>query len=409
VTDLTHERIPAIERKTAIDSTEATRAIDAMLAEAAPGGVPGAVAAAADSGRLLYSGAAGWRDIVSESPMTTDTIVLIASMTKPITSVAAMQLVEQGLLDLDGTLAGYLPKFAGVQVLEGFDERDRPVLRSPKSPVTVRQLLTHTAGYVNEIWDADAVHFAELGYVRSRQLGGDGFLASPLAFDPGTSWRYSISTDVLGVLIEHASGLTLDRYFRERIFEPIGMKDTFFRAPEDRRQRMATVYTRRGGETLQPAPGSRPGNTFLSGGGGLMSTASDYVRFMQAMLRGGELDGARILRAETVDEMSRNQIGTITAPGPERSAMPDLSNDFPLVPDDINRFGFGFMIYGRDVPGGHSAGTLTWGGLYNTYFWIDRRQDICGVLMTQILPFYDAAVLKLLGRFERAVYAAFRS
>jgi len=385
-------------------------AIDAALDQATGAGVvPGAVAGVAGSDRTLYAGAAGYRDIASGIAMTIDTIGLIASMTKPITSVAAMQLIEQGLLDLDGALADYLPRFAGVQVLEGFDGNDKPVLRPPKSPVTVRQLLTHTAGYVNEIWDADAVHYAELGYAPSRQQGGDGFLSSPLAFDPGTSWRYSISTDVLGVLIEHVSGLPLDRYFQERIFAPLRMPDTFFEVPADRMQRVATVYARGAGGTLQPAQGSRPGNTFLSGGGGLKSTVGDYLRFMRALLRGGELDGARILRAETVDGMSRNQIGEIVAAGPERTAMTALSNDFTLVPDAVNRFGFGFLIYGLDKPGGHAAGTLTWGGLYNTYFWIDRRQDLCGVLMTQVLPFYDAAVLKLLGNFERAAYAAFRS
>ena len=385
-------------------------AIDIVLDEATgTGAVPAAVAGVAESERTLYTGAAGYRDGATRAAMTTDTIGLIASMTKPITSVAAMQLVELGLLELDGALADYLPRFAGVQVLDGFDRDDKPVLRPPGSPVTVRQLLTHTSGYVNEIWDADSLHYAELGYVPSRQQGGDGFLASPLTFDPGTSWRYSISTDVLGVLVEHVSGLSLDRYFDEHIFRPLRMTDTFFEVPADRQQRVATVYARGTGGSLQPAQGSRPGNTFLSGGGGLKSTVGDYLRFMRALLRGGELDGARILRAETVDEMARNQVGTINAPGPERTAMTALSNDFTLVPDAVNRFGFGFLIYGRDKPGGHSAGTLTWGGLYNTYFWIDRRQDLCGVLMTQVLPFYDAAVLKLLGNFERAAYAAFRS
>ena len=386
-----------------------TEAVDAALRSGTDSGrIPGAVGAAGDSNRVLYAGASGYSNVESKTPMAVDSIGLIASMTKPITSVAAMQQVEQGRIELDGLVADYLPRFADVQVLEGFDARDKPVLRPPASPVTVRQLLTHTAGYVNEIWDSNAVRYARLGYVPSRLQGGAGFLMAPLAFDPGTSWRYSISTDVLGVLVEQVSGLPLDEYFRKHIFDPLEMRDTFFRAPEDRRPRIATVYARRPDGRLQPTPGSRAGNTFLSGGGGLMSTVGDYVRFMRALLRGGELDGHRILESATVETMGRNHIGRIVASGPERTAVPELSNDFGLVPDADNRFGLGFLIFGKDRPGGHSAGTLTWGGLYNTYFWIDRSRDLCGVLLTQVLPFYDTEVLQLYGRFERAVYGAFR-
>lgn len=315
-----------------------------------------------------------------------------------------MQLVEQGKIELDSPVGEYLPQLKEVEVLEGFNADNQPILRPAKTPVTVRQLLTHTSGYVYEIWNENAARYAS-----SRNGAGDDFFDVPLAFDPGMKWEYGISTDILGVLVEVTSGQSLDDYFRRHIFIPLDMPDTYFIVPEDKLPRFATAYSKSDQGELTPIPYSRPSGDFYSGGGGLRSTARDYVRFLQAILNGGELDGVRILTAASVDLMAQNHIGDLEAADSVATSAPALSNDFDFLPDSIDKFGLGFLINTDPVPGGRSAGSLAWAGLYNSYFWIDRENDICGVVITQILPFYDADVLALLNEFETAVYATLRS
>ena len=387
--------------------TEVASPIDAVLASGVENGrIPGVIAIAATSDGITYDGTAGVRDISSNTKMTVDTIVWIASMTKAITSVAVMQLVEQGEIELDQPVSDYLPRLKEVEVLEGFDADNKPILRPAKTAVTVRQLLTHTSGYVYEIWNEDAARYASLGHGAS---DGDDFLDVPLSFDPGTKWEYGISTDILGVLVEVISGESLDDYFREHVFTPLDMPDTYFIVPEEKLPRLATAYAKSNQGELTPIPYSRPSGDFFSGGGGLRSTAADYVRFLRAILNGGELDGVRFLTAASLDLMAQNHIGDLEAADSVVSLAPKFSNDFDFMPDSVDKFGLGFLINTDPVPGGRSAGSLAWAGLYNSYYWIDREKDICGVLITQILPFYDADVLALLNEFETAVYAAANS
>ena len=387
--------------------TEVASPIDALLASGVENGrIPGVIAIAATSDGITYEGTAGVRDISSNTKMTVDTIIRIASMTKAITSVAVMQLVEQGEIELDEPVSNYLPQLKEVEVLEGFDADNKPILRPAKTAVTVRQLLTHTSGYVYEIWNEDAARYAASGHGAS---DGDDFLDVPLSFDPGTKWEYGISTDILGVLVEVISGESLDDYFREHVFTPLDMPDTYFIVPEEKLPRLATAYTKSGQVELTPIPYSRPSGDFFSGGGGLRSTAGDYVRFLRAILNGGELDGVLILSSASVDLMAQKHIGDLEAANSVVSSAPNLSNDFDFMPDSVDKFGLGFLINTDPVPGGRSAGSLAWAGLYNSYYWIDREKDICGVLITQILPFYDADVLALLNEFETAVYAAAKS
>lgn len=381
--------------------------IDPVLTSGVENGqIPGVIAIAATSDGIIYEGAAGVRDISSNTAMTVDTIVQIASMTKAITSVAVMQLVEQGEIELDQPVSDLLPWLKEVSVLEGFDADDKPILRPAKTAVTVRQLLTHTSGYVYEIWNEDAARYASLGYAAN---DGDAFVNVPLAFDPGTKWEYGISTDILGVLVEVISGKSLDDYFREHVFTPLDMPDTYFIVPDEKLSRFATAYAKSNQGELTPIPYSRPSEDFFSGGGGLRSTAGDYVRFLRAILNGGELDGVRILTAATVDLMAQNHIGDLEAAGSVVSSAPYWSNDFDFLPGSVDKFGLGFLVNAEPIPGGRSAGSLAWAGLYNSYYWIDRDKDICGVLITQILPFFDADVLAMLAEFETAVYAAANS
>jgi methyl acetate hydrolase len=387
--------------------TEVASPIDAVLASGVENGrISGVIAIAATSDGIIYEGTAGVRDVSSNTKMTVDTIVQIFSMTKAITSVAVMQLVDQGEIELDQPVSGYLPRLAGVEVFERFDADAEPILRASKSPVTIRQLLTHTSGYVYEIWNKDAARYVASGNAASIFDGGDDFIDMPLFFDPGTKWEYGIGTDILGVLIEVISGQSLDDYFREHIFTPLGMADTYFILPEEKLLRLATAYAKSNQGELTPIPYSRPSGDFFSGGGGLSSTAGDYVRFLRAILNGGELDGVRLLTAASVDLMAQNHIGDLEAADSVVSLAPKLSNDFDFMPDSVDKFGLGFLINTDPVPGGRSAGSLAWAGLYNSYYWIDREKDICGVLITQILPFYDADVLALLNEFETAVYVA---
>jgi len=352
--------------------------------------VPGAVAVVATPEGVVWQGGTGYAS---------DTIFAIASMTKPVTSVAVMQLVEAGKVKLDEPASTYLPELAKVQVLEN------GTLRAPKSPVTVRQLLTHTSGFAYEFMNKDLHDFVAKGGAPSMMAGGDGFLKAPLLYDPGTRWEYGISTDWLGRLVEKVSGKDLEAYFRLAIFEPLGMKDSFFNVPADKQARLATSWQRTEDGRLVAQPiRARPSGGFLSGGGGLHSTAADYIRFARAILAGGALDGRRILKAETIELMGRNHIGDLSL-RPFPSLMPQLATDGAVLPGGLEKFGLGFALNTRAIEHGRGARTLTWAGIFNTFFWVDRERKVCAVLMSQMSPGLDEGPRRLLEDFDQAVYA----
>ena len=383
-----------------------TSDIDSILEAAVERGeVPGVVAMATTSDGVIYQGAFGKRNVAADEDMTLNTIFRIASMTKAITSVAAMQLVEEGGLDLEAPVAEHIPGFADLRILEGLDEATgQPNYRPAATAVTVRHLFTHTAGFGYEFWNDRLRRATESGLVPSLLAGGDGFLNAPLVFGPGERWHYGINTDWLGRLVEELRGSALDEVFAERILLPLEMQNTRFNVPASDVERLVTIHARQADGGLVESPREPPAAvSFVSGGGGLYSTASDYVRFLRALLRGGELDGVRILEAGSIEMMGRNHIGELEA-GAMRTVMPGVSNDFDFFPESVDRFGLGFLINTEPVPGGRASGSLAWAGLYNTYFWVDPAEDVAGVLLTQILPFNDGAVSELLGEFERAVY-----
>lgn len=391
----------------AYSKTKTSNPIDQVLHEAVDEmKLPGVVAMVASADQVIYQRALGKRDTLKNIPMTVDSIFRIASMTKPITSVAVMQLVESGRVKLDEPAATYLLELAHVQVLEEFDASTGIVkLRPPKTPPTVRQLLTHTSGFVYEFFDPQMQKYVASGAVPPLRQGDDGFLKAPLAFDPGSRWEYGISTDVLGRLVEKVSGQTLAEYFREHIFQPLGMTDTFFDVPAEKQGRVVALHTRRQDGSFQEAP-QQPFQPvkFYSGGGGLYSTGSDYLKFERMVLGGGKLDGKRVLQSESVNEMSRNQIGDLTLPE-LRSLIPQVAKDPIRVPGSLDKFGLGFGINSKPVKGGRSGGSLSWAGIDNTFFWIDRSRKKCAVIMMQILPFSDDAPNSAVEQFERAVYA----
>jgi CubicO group peptidase (beta-lactamase class C family) len=381
--------------------------IDAALSRAAEAReVPGVVALAATQDGVMYEGAFGLRDLAKGPAMTRDTVFRIASMTKAVTSVAAMQLVEQGKLQLEEPIGSVVPELASPQVLEGFDGSGAPRLRPAKRPITLRHLLTHTAGFGYEFWNPQLMRYVDVTGMPSLRTGKLAALRMPLVFDPGERWEYGINTDWVGRIVEAASGQSLDAYFRDQIFAPLGMTDTGFSLSATQEARLVNVHQRKADGSLEPtATEARAQSEFSSGGGGLYSTGRDYLVFLQMLLHQGRINGAQLLRPETVAMMAQNQIGDINA-GVMKTAMPELSNDVDFFPGIACKWGLGYMINTQPGPAGRSAGSLTWAGIYNSYYWIDPQKRVTGVILTQILPFADQRAVRLYGEFESGVYDA---
>lgn len=365
--------------------------------------IAGAVALVAKDGQIAYEKAFGWKDIDAGLEMNTNQLFRIASMTKPITSIAIMQLYEDGLLSLDDPVEKYIPEFSDPVVITLFDEESgefetRPATRS----ITIHDLLTYTAGIQYGFSDrtfsriySDA-GVPDLGTEQNRTIEETMSILGnlPLAHEPGDAFTYGLNTDVLGRVVEIVSGTSLANYFDEQIFTPLGMSDTAFYHP-GREDDLATLYTIRN-ENFMPLPNDentlispnfpvQGAMTYYSGGAGLTSTALDYFIFLQTLLNGGVWDGNRIIEQETWELMISNQIG-------------DLWGD--------NKFGYGLMI---TMPEGveeglRPVGSLGWGGAFQTLFWIDPSNEMVAVLMTQVIPspYRD----ELFKGFERALYSA---
>ena len=411
----------AIAAAASVGTTSARRAtaqgsakaqIDGILRQAVDAKeVPGVVAMAATDKGVLYEGAFGLRALDQSAPMTLDTVFRIASMTKAITSVAAMQLVEQGKLKVEEPVPNIDPGLGSPQVLEGFDAAGAPKLRPAKRPITLRHLLTHTAGFSYDIWDADTGRYIKAAGLPARTTGKLASIRTPLSFDPGDKWEYGVNIDWAGRLVEVLSGQSLDVYFRDKIFAPLGMKDSGFVVSAEQRSRQARVHARQADGVLAPqpwesAPVANP--EFWSGGGPLYATARDYLTFLQMLLNGGSGNGVRLLKSETVAEMNKNHTGNIPA-GIMKTQNPGLSNDVDLFPGAEIRWGLGYMLNMQPGPNGRSAGTVSWGGIFNTYYWVDPSKRVTGLIMTQILPFADPRALKVYGQFERGVYEALKA
>ena len=378
--------------------------IDTVLCQAVEQNeVPGVVAIAATPDAVIYEGAFGRRSLADPAPMDLATVFRIASMTKAVTAVAAMQLVEDGRLALDQPAGEVVPGLAAPQVLEGFDEMGRPRLRPARGTVTLRNLLTHTSGFGYDIWNADLLRYHRETGTPAPRTGKLAGLAMPLTFDPGTRWQYGIGIDWAGRMVEAACGQDLESVFRDRLFVPLGMRDTSFLVHPDMLPRLAAVYARTP-EGLQPLDlEPNPPREFFPGGGGLHSTAPDYMRFLRMLLGGGTLDGARVLRPETVALMFENHIGEIDVE-PMVSFVSTSSNRIELFAGTRKKWGLSFLINTEAVPDGRSAGSLAWAGINNTYYWLDPTRKVAGAIFTQILPFGDPTVLHLLEAFEHAVY-----
>ncbi|MGE5202041.1 MAG: serine hydrolase domain-containing protein [Acidobacteriota bacterium] len=381
--------------------------VDQVLRRAAESGeVPGVVAMAATREGPIYQAAFGRRALPNGPAMTADSVFWIASMTKAITSTAAMQLVESRKLELDAPIGKVLPELASPQVLEGFDAAGAPRLRPAKRAITLRHLLTHTAGFGYDIWNPDLVRYQEIKGIPGIISCENAALTTPLSFDPGAKWDYGINIDWVGKAVEKVSGKSLGSYFQQNIFAPLGMRDTAFRLGAEQRSRLVGMHARQADGSLEPMPFEVPQSPeFQMGGGGLYGSAADYLAFQQVFLNEGTFNGAQVLKPETVRLMSRNAIGDLNV-RLLKTAVPAYSNDAEFFPGMVKKWGIGFMINTEQVPGGRSAGSLTWAGLGNTYFWIDQKNGVAGVILTQLVPFADRKALDLYGKFETAIYAS---
>jgi methyl acetate hydrolase len=380
-------------------------AIDRVLQTATErGDVPGVVALAATPDGIIYEGAFGRRGLPDGAAMTVDSVFWIASMTKAITSTAAMQLVERGQLPLDAPIAEILPELASPQVLEGFDAAGEPLLRPAREAITLRHLLTHTAGFVYDIWNPEMGRYMEQRGIPGVISCQNAALRLPLVFDPGDRWDYGINIDWVGKAVERASGQALGDYFATQLFDPIGMRDTAFKLTPETRARLVAMHARGEDGSLAAIEFELPQDPeFQMGGGGLYGTAADYLAFARVFLNAGRAAGGQVLRPETVGLMARNAMGELNV-RPLKTAAPAYSHDAEFFAGMTKKWGLGFMISPEPGPCGRGAGSLNWAGLGNTYFWIDPANDVAGVILMQLLPFADPKALQLLDAFERAVY-----
>ena len=367
--------------------------------------IPGVVAMAATGSDVIYQGAFGKRDLSKDDAMTADSVFWIASMTKAITTAAGMQLVEQGKLSLDEPIGKLLPDLANPQVLEGFDASGEPRLRPATKPITLRQLMTHTAGFAYNMWNGDCAQYLEKTGTPAITTCQNAALKTPIMSDPGTRWEYGTNIDFVGKAVEAVSGQRLDVYLRDNMFAPLGMNDTAFKITDSMRQRLVGMHARGEDGSLAPLPFELEQNPeFHMGGGGLYGTAAEYIKFTQMILNKGRGNGNQVLKPETVALMSQNHIGELTM-GKMVTVAPIYTNDVDLYPDIVKKWGLSFLINTVKTPEGRSAGSLAWAGLGNTYFWIDPARNVAGVILMQLLPFADAKCLEAFADFERGVYA----
>ena len=373
------------------------------------GDVVGAVAQVVTGDGTVAAAAAGQRSADADAKageMTIDTVCWIASMTKAITGTAVMQLVEQGRLDLDAPASGVVPSLAEVGVLEGFDDDGQPQVRPARSPITLRHLLTHTAGFGYEFWTEDLLRYQQATGVPSITTCELASLTAPALFDPGERWWYGTNIDFAGRMVEEVSGQRLGDYLDEHVLGPLGMDSTNFRISDDMAARQSAMHARLpDGSLVAIEFGLPPEPEFQMGGGGLYGTVGDYCRFMQMILGRGSRNGARVLQPETVDQMAANSMGDVRVVALP-AVIPDLTNEAEFFPGIEKSWGLTFQINEEPLPTGRPAGGLMWAGLANSFFWIDMANQVAGAYISQQLPFADARSYQLYEDIETATYAS---
>ena len=378
--------------------------IDEVLRTAVKERIPAVSAAVVAHDKNIYEGHFGYSDLSKNSLVDEKSLFRIASMTKAITSACIFQLIDKNLLNLDTQLKEYFPEIADRKVIEGFDENGEAILKDVTNDITIGHLITHTSGFAYEIWNANIAKLVEKGDLVSAFSTSDEFLKAPLIFEPGTSWEYGIGIDWLGVLIEKISECSLQDYMKKNIFEPLEMDDTSYDLSEEEHHRVVNVYGRNGSD-YQEMPFSIPKQSaFYSGGGNLISSLDNYSKFLKVFLNSGKSNGAEILSSSSTESMlsSLNREVLMTK---MPSVAPMLSNDVEFFPQSSKSWSPGFMINHDDIESGRPKLSAGWAGLFNSYFWIDRQNNIAGLILMQMLPFADEGCINTLQLFETSIYS----
>ncbi|GAA4228427.1 methyl acetate hydrolase [Sagittula marina] len=384
---------------------------DAILKDVVAGdpAVPGVVAMVTDRERNIYEGAAGLRRTDGDTAMTTDDVFAIFSTTKAITATAALQLVEEGKLDLDAPASTYAPEIGELKVIEGFDAAGEPILRAPKRPVTTKHLLLHTAGLGYDFFSETYSRLAQEKGQPSVITASKEALMTPLQFDPGDKWEYGSNMDWCGQVVEGITGKRLGEVFQTRIFDPLGIEDMTFELTDSLRKRLAGMHARGADGSLTPMDFELPDKPEVHmGGHGLYGTVGDYMKFIRMWLNDGMGPNGRVLKPETVAMAEKNHLGDKKI-GMLPGVIPSLSNDAEFFPGLSKSWSYSFMVNDEEAPTGRPAGALGWAGLANLFYWIDRANGVGGFWATQILPFGDPASFTGYMDLETAFYASLKA
>ena len=374
------------------------------------GGAPGVVAMACNAQGNIYEGAAGVRELGKNEPMTTDAVMLLASCTKAVTGVAVMQLVEEGKLKLDDLAGKYVPEIDAIEVLEGFDTQGQARTRKPRTPITINHLMLHTAGFSYDFFSDDLLRYRTAREIPSVLGCTFASIQDVLLHDPGERWSYGNNIDWLGRIVEVLRGKRLGEVLRERVFAPLAMQDIAFTMTPAMRARLAPIHQRTADGQLTAHPEivlPQPPEMDM-GGAGLYATIGEYMKFIRMVLNDGAGPNGRVLNGETVAQMASNGLGALKS-GAWTSSNPFLANSGDFFPGLDKSWSYTFQVLEQDAPTGRPAGALSWAGLANTYFWIDRKHGVGGMWGTQILPFQDIGSYPGFVEFETAVYRALKA
>jgi methyl acetate hydrolase len=373
------------------------------------GGAPGVVAMATDRNANFYEGASGKRELGKDAPMTTDTVMALFSTTKALCGTTVMQLVEEGKIKLEDAAKKYVPEIGELQVLTGFDAAGQPKTRAPKRDITINDLMLHTSGLCYEFFSADDLKYRTAKNIPTVVSCAFASIRTVLLHDPGERWTYGVNIDWLGRIVEQQRGKRLGEVMKERIFEPLGMKDIGFTMTDSMKARRATIHDRAADGKLTPLPDlALPQPPEMDcGGHGLYGTVGEYMKFIRMVLNDGAGPNGRVLKAETVQQMSKDGLGKLQSTG-WTTSIPSLTNDGEFFPGVEKGWAYTFMTNREETPSGRTAGSLMWAGLANTFYWIDRKKGVGGYWASQILPFQDAASYPGFVDFETAVYQSLK-
>ncbi|BDH60697.1 1,4-butanediol diacrylate esterase [Lysinibacillus sp. PLM2] len=388
---------------TAILKTELQETLDKILRNTVnrAGGAPGVVAIVTDREGNIYEGSAGVRDLNTKTPMTIDSVFSLFSTTKAITGSVLMKLVEEGKVSLEDPVKKYVPEIEEIKVLEGFDTNGEPILREPKTDVTINMLMLHTAGFGYEFFSHEDRKYRESTNTPTLLTSTFDSVKSVLLFEPGERWNYGVNIDWVGKVVEAVEGKRLGQVLQEKIFSPLDMTDISFALTPSMEERRATMHTRNQEGTLIPQRDlviPQPPEMDM-GGHGLFASIGEYMKFIRMLLN----DGAGVLESETVTKMAQNGLGELKSGGWITSDT-TLSNDGEFFPGVTKSWSYTFQVNEEELPTGRPAGQLMWAGLANLYYWIDRENGIGGFWATQMFPYQDPASYLGYLEFESAVY-----